>query len=94
MSIRGNVFEDPLAQENSKEFFDNSKNLATSPMTRKDLTGNCLGKQLTSVSMTPIPIPCFQRRVRCKGHESANYHTVMTGNHTSGWDLFTKWYDE
>ena len=88
-SFRGNVFEDPLAQENSKEFFDNSKNFATS-MTRKDRTGNCLEKQLTSVSMTPIPIPCFHKRVRSKGHESANYHTVMTGNHTSGFGTYSQ----
>ena len=34
--------------------------------------------------MTTIPIPCFHRRTRCKGHEGGNYHTLVTGvqNHT------------
>ena len=72
-SIRGNVFEDPLAQENP-----------TSSMNRNVRTGKCLEKKLTSHSMTTIPIPCFQRRARCKSHESANCHFLMTGNDASG----------
>ena len=33
-----------------------------------------------------IPIPCFQRKARCKSHEGGHYHSLMTGvqNHASG----------
>ena len=52
-----------------------------------DQTGNFMEKEkeVSQEPMTTIPIPCFQRRARCGGHEGGNYHTLVTGvqNHTS-----------
>ena len=36
-------------------------------------------KEVRREPVTTIPIPCFQRRTRCKGHEGGNYHTLVTG---------------
>ena len=81
MNIWGRVFEDLAAQEHPKEFFENSKNLATSSssMTRKDRMRICLEKELDQEPVTTIPIPCFQERARGKCHEGGNCPTLVTG---------------